>query len=375
MMSSVVGTNMSQITPQSYMSDPTLDELSTQLALADSLRRLSRASNGQRTSGNAMRIVKPSSASSSPQAMMARRRTLINDSNLAARRRQQAWDQVAYQQMQDVSCYSNHQEPVKRSSRPVSWHPGSQFQQPQMHMPMPQPDFSQYIMPTQVPYQQDVYAGYPNFPPTPAAYSGHTSPTATFSPLSLPFTAPQPQTVPQYVTADTWHSTTNFEPDSYVMNGSPGGTEPFPAYTAQESFNWNPIPAQGYNCTAPPTPEEFQPIQQSQLEMAPEESIPYQPLEEPEEEEEEEEGEILIGMGLYDPPSKGDTDPELDNYRTTTSQLLDTTYRRGKGWKLEEAWEPPAAEEDEDEEDDADGETQEEKDESPESTPAEQSWV
>ncbi|KAI1498542.1 hypothetical protein F5X99DRAFT_319320 [Biscogniauxia marginata] len=375
MMPSVVGTNMSQMHPHSYMGDPMLDELSTQLALAESIRRLSRASNGQRTSGTAMRVVKPSSASSSPQAMMARRRTLINDSNLA-RRRQQAWDQAAFQQMQDTSsCCANHQEPVERSSRPVSWHPGSHFQQPQMHMPMPQPDFSQYIMPVQMPYQQtDIYAGYQNLPPTPAAYSGHTSPTATFSPLTLPFAVSQPQTVPQYVAADAWNSTANFNPNTYTTNGSPGATEPFPTYiTQEESFNWNPIPAQGYNCTAPPTPEEYQPIQQTQPEVAPEESIPYQPLEEPEEEEEEE-GEILIGMGLYDPPSKADTDPELDNYRTTTSQLLDSTYRRGKGWKLEEAWEPPATE-DEDDEDDADGEAQEEKDDSPESPPAEQSWI
>ena len=108
------------------------------------------------------------------------------------------------------------------------------------------------------------------------------------------------------------------------------------------------------HCMAPPTPDDIQPVQQPQPLVPAEDSIPYQPLEEPEEEE----GEILIGMGLYDAPDKTDTDPELDNYRTSASHLLGTTYRRGQGLKLEEAWEPPASD-DEDDGEDADGEEQE----------------
>lgn len=74
----------------------------------------------------------------------------------------------------------------------------------------------------------------------------------------------------------------------------------------------------------------------------------------------ESEGEILYGMGLYDVPNR---DPVLDFHRTTVFSLLGGAYPEptGKGLKLEDAWDPPASddeEEDEDEEandEDADG--------------------
>ncbi|KAI1139001.1 hypothetical protein F5Y05DRAFT_383283 [Hypoxylon sp. FL0543] len=377
MMHSLSGANMPHLPPQNYSSDPTFEELSRQLAMSDSMRRISRGSTGQRTQG-AMRVVKPSSASNSPQAMMARRRTMMNDSNLA-RRRQQVLDQAVMQQMQDCMSYSTQEEdPIKRNSRPVSWHPTSHLQQPQMHISMPQPDFSQYVMPGQVPYSQaDIYSGYQNLPPTPAAYSGQTSPLSTMSPLCLPYAAAsQPHATPMYISQDTWDQTPQFIPNSFAASGSPGELEPFPSFADQASLNWeNGLASQGFNvCTAPPTPDEFQPAQQPQPAVTPEESIPYQPLEEP-----EEEGEILVGMGLYDPPSKTETDPGLDNYRTTTSQLLGSTYRKGQGWKLEEAWEPPASD---DEDGEGDGEEEEsekgekdEKDRATESTKAEHNWI
>jgi hypothetical protein len=138
-------------------------------------------------------------------------------------------------------------------------------------------------------------------------------------------------------------------------------------YSNQASLNsWDVYAPHGLqSCTAPPTPDEFQGVQPQTVPS--DESIPYEPLEKPEEEEEE--GEILVGMGLYDLPNKADTDPGLDHYRTTTSQLLDTTYRSGKGWKLEEAWEPPATD-DEDSDEDADADEQGEEEETTESTPA-----
>ncbi|KAL7625410.1 hypothetical protein AAE478_004630 [Parahypoxylon ruwenzoriense] len=381
-MPSLMGANMPSIPYQSYSSDLTLDELSRQLAISESMRRISRGSTGQRTPG-AMRIVKPSSASNSPQAMAARRRTMMNDGGLA-RRRQQVLDQAIQQQMQDYTYYSTPEEPVKRSSRPVSWHPSSHIQQPYMHIPIPQPDFSQYVGPAPIPFHQaDIYSGYQNLPPTPAAYSGQTSPMSTVSPLCLPFsTASQlPHATPVYVSQDTWNSAPQFMPDSYASSGSPGESEPFPPFTSQTSFTWDEFATHGFNaCTAPPTPDEFQPIQQLQPTVTPEESIPYQPLE-----ESEEEGEILVGMGLYDPPNKTETDPELDNYRTTTSQLLGTTYRGGgQGWKLEEAWEPPVTDDEEEDGEDAeegeDGEECEaeqepEKDRTVKSTPAQQDWI
>ncbi|KAI0024338.1 hypothetical protein F4780DRAFT_594994 [Xylariomycetidae sp. FL0641] len=376
MMSTNVGAAMPQYqySPQHYQNDLTMDELSRQLAFSDSMRRISRSSNGQRTPG-AMRVVKPSSASNSPQALMARRRTLMNDGN-STRRRQQAWDQALYQQMQqNTSPGFTTADPMKRSTRPVSWHPGSQpatqFQGPQMHMHLPQPDFTQYAMPAPVPYQQpDLWSGYQNLPPTPAAYSGHTSPVCNLSPMSLPFAASQPQALPSYVTADRWDATP-FTSSYFDSNASSGMTAPFSNYCdSQPSVDWNTYGSQGlHSCTAPPTPDEIQPMQQPQPAVAPDESIPYEPLEEP-----EEEGEVLVGMGLYDPPSKTDEDPELGNYHASTSQLLGTTYRTGKGWKLEEAWEPPASD-DEDSEDDAQGEDQEEENETTASPPAQQSWI
>ncbi|OTA61091.1 hypothetical protein K449DRAFT_68761 [Hypoxylon sp. EC38] len=379
MMPSLLGANMPHLPPQNYSSDPTFEELSRQLAMSDSMRRISRGSTGQRTQG-AMRVVKPSSANNSPQAMMARRRTMMNDNSLA-RRRQQVLDQAVMQQMQDCTTYSTPEDPIKRNNRPVSWHPTSHLQQPQMHIPMPQPDFSQYVVPAPMPYHQtDVYSGYQNLPPTPAAYSGQTSPISTMSPLCLPYAATsQPHATPMYISQDTWNPTPQFIPNSYAASGSPGELEPFPSFTDQASLNWENGLPQGYNvCTAPPTPEEFQPVQQPQPTVTPEESIPYQPLEEPEEEE----GEILVGMGLYDPPNKTEMDPGLDYYRTTTSQLLGTTYRKGQGWKLEEAWEPPASDDEdgegdgeEEEEEKEEKEEKEDKDRATESTTAEQTWI
>ncbi|KAG4218745.1 hypothetical protein PC116_g32775 [Phytophthora cactorum] len=71
-----------------------------------------------------------------------------------------------------------------------------------------------------------------------------------------------------------------------------------------------------------------------------------------------------------------DDDPSLDNYRTTTSQLLDTTYRgRGRGWKLEEAWEPPVSDDEDGDEEENNEEDEEEKEQATESTSTEQNWI
>ena len=67
--------------------------------------------------------------------------------------------------------------------------------------------------------------------------------------------------------------------------------------------------------------------------------------------EDEDEGEILIGMGLYDPPDKFDTDPTLETYRNSVAGLLGAAYKypepTGKGLKLEDAWEPPESDDEE----------------------------
>jgi hypothetical protein len=357
MMHSLMGVGFPDHAQQMYSTGPILDEFSRQQALYESARRISRGSSNSYRPANAMRVVKPSSANNSPQAMMQRRRTLMNDGNMA-KRRQYALDQalLQHQYQEAASPYQTYQEPVKRASRPVSWHPSTQIQQPQMQLQqLPQFDISQYMMPVSTPYSEaDLYPGYQQYPPTPAAYSGHTSPLSTFSPLSLPFTATsQAQAPPQYISTENWSAPAYVTPTPYST--SPSATEAFPSYTGQSSFQWETFAANGFNSsTSPPTPDSYQPAAQPEPVVPSEESITYEPLD-----ESEEEGEILVGMGLYDTPGKSEPDMGLDHYKTTTSYLLGSTYRKGAGLKLEEAWEPPKDdEEEEDSEEDANGDEQ-----------------
>jgi hypothetical protein len=346
---------------QAFPTMPVYDDVFTQQHTpSESARRISRSSCSGYKPNNSMRIVKPSSASNSPQTMAQRRRTMMNDGNLA-RRRQYALDQaILQQQLQNAAAastpatFDTYQEPVKRSTRPMSWHPSTQMQQQPFQMQiqqMPQFDASQYILPNTTPSDMDFYSGYQQFPPTPAIYSGHTSPVSTFSPLSLPFAASTQHQMSLQPQMDTCSWDTNSYMNAVPMStsGSPGTTEAFPAFSTQSAMEWDAFATNGFNtCTAPPTPETYQQVDQAEPILPAEESIPYQALDEP-----EEEGEILVGMGLYD--EKTDEDPELDHYRTSTSDLLGSTYRKGAGLKLEEAWEPPkeddeSSNEDEDEE-------------------------
>ncbi|KAF9881258.1 hypothetical protein CkaCkLH20_01408 [Colletotrichum karsti] len=334
-------------TTATYPADTFFDDLSRQMALSQASRRLSRGSNGQRT-GTAMRVVKPTSANNSPRSsssVQARRRTLMNDGNLA-RRRQQVMDHV---QMPE---YNSQQQP--RPSRPLSWHP-STFQQQQHKLPVQQHE-AQYPFPStsSAYHDNDSYSAYSQFPPTPAAYSCNTSPTAHFSPLSLPFGAYGGSS---YLPVEGWNVPQQVPP-AYVTS-SDHYAEPFPALPttlpdltpSSTSTSWNSYPMNGFTSTSPPTPETLPQAQQPQPIVANEDSIPYQPLDEP-----EEEGEILVGMGLYDAPEKYDNDA-----RSGMSSLLGATYRpregTGKGLKLEESWQPPEESDDDDEDqEDADGE-------------------
>lgn len=347
---------------QAFPMMPVYDDFSQQQqhTPSESARRISRGSCSGYKPNNSMRVVKPSSASNSPQTMASRRRTMMNDGNLA-RRRQYALDQaILAQQLQSAApaTCDTYQEPVKRTTRPMSWHPSTQVQQQQqpfqMHIQqMPQFDVSQYMLPNTTPSEMDFYSGYQQFPPTPAIYSGQTSPASTFSPLSLPFAASTQPQLPMQPQMESWDTMSYMNSVPMSSSGSPGETEAFPAYTSQSAMEWDAFASNGFHSsTAPPTPDMYQQVDQPEPVLPAEESIPYQALDEP-----EEEGEILVGMGLYDAPDKTDTDPELDYYRTSTSNLLGSTYRKGAGLKLEEAWEPPKEDEsssdDEEEEEDA----------------------
>lgn len=116
------------------------------------------------------------------------------------------------------------------------------------------------------------------------------------------------------------------------------------AETAYSPVSWTNIPSTGYsqNMTAPPTPEEPTKIPQAEPVVVKHEATPYMTPEEVNPEDEEK-GDILIGLGLYDPPEK------------LHGGLLGSSFEpTGKGLKLEDAWEPPV--EEEEEEDDAESE-------------------
>jgi hypothetical protein len=195
-------------------------------------------------------------------------------------------------------------------------------------------------------------------------YSCNTSPSAAFSPLSLPYTSFDNS---QYLPVEGWNVPQHVP--SYISTSSDGSntyTEPFPSLDSQSvdgmapnsAMEWNTFAMHGFGNTTPPTPETLPQPQQAELNVPSEESISFEALEEA-----EEEGEILVGMGLYDAPDKYDTDPQLDNYRSSMSQLLGTVYRpqesTGKGLKLEETWQPPESDDEGDDgEEDADGEEQ-----------------
>jgi hypothetical protein len=202
---------------------------------------------------------------------------------------------------------------------------------------------------------------------TPALFSNYGSPSSTFSPPSQPWTGydqefdlhPDATTFIQAPFNDMMNNYSiyaqyemhlaNQVQDTPDYTSLTGGMNP----SIYSHFDWNNFAASGFeNSTAPPTPENFLPMQHPNPSCAIEDSIPFHPL------DDTEEGEVLVGMGLYDAPEKSLPDLQLDQYRSVMSQYLGSCPQNteGKGLKLEETWEPPASEDDGDEHDDQDGE-------------------
>ncbi|KUJ22051.1 uncharacterized protein LY89DRAFT_576569 [Mollisia scopiformis] len=334
-----------------------LDDVSKQMA-SSNLSRYPRGPQGQRTGGS-MRIVKPNSASNSPRgsAGLGRRRTVMNDG--AYRRRLAMLEQQNAMAAGGFISNDGLQVPA-RSARPMSWHPASHL--------APQPTYQQSY-PLQTPeYQQQLQLF--DMPPTPAVYSGYASPDSSFSPLSMPFNGYEQPQCSYPFTASTFQSQPQYLADqpqfitqqTQQIVSQNTNTDP----TMYSHFDWNNFAANGFesSSTAPPTPDNFLPIQNPEPAFSAEESIPYEPLEDP-----ESGGEELIGMGLYDSPDTVKTsslDPQLDNYRALMmSHLMGSGHRKtestGKGLKLEETWEPPASDDEDadDEEQDGEGEDEE----------------
>ncbi len=313
-----------------------------------------------------MRIVKTGSTGVSPRSstMLNRRRTLMTDSPY--RRKPLSFDQNGMGNAVGTGG-NDRMQPPPLADRPVSWHASSHLA-PQssylssMGYPMPKAEFNgAYDL-------QELTS-------TPAVYSGYASPASNFSPLSQPFT--------DYRQQSFQCSKDSFPPNTFsTLNNGYTSYPPLEAtqqpgthsYSTSDNmdpsmyshFDWDNFVANGFDSsTAPPTPENFLPIQRPDPSFEAEEAIPYHPL------EDSEPGEVLVGMGLYDAPEKSpDSDPQLDNYRALMmSQLLGTPYRKqeapaatGKGLKLEETWNPPPSDDGEDDDEDGDGENEEDAD-------------
>ncbi|KAG7419024.1 hypothetical protein LZL87_000628 [Fusarium oxysporum] len=325
--------------------DTMLDDHTQQIACSQASRRFSRGSSGQR-SGGAMRVTKPSSANNSPRSsgFMARRKTLMNDGN-SQRRQQQIMEHLA------TFCDVESQQPAPRSSRPVSWHPGSYGQQPYVQAQQPAYALTTSHLPTD---HQDLHGNYAHYSPTMGSTSCGTSPLA-FSHLPLPYQSTDNMTYNPYHGTNVPHHS---PAASMVLPGRQLPVISAPAEaTDSNGWDWNTFIMHGIGSTTPPTPETLPQTQLSQPAVS--EDPHYQALEDAAEED----SEILVGMGLYDTPEKYNEDPQLNNYRSTVSSLLGSSFRthepQGKGLKLEETWEPPKSDE-EDEDDDEDEDEDEE---------------
>ena len=389
-MSSLLSTNLAcgpQVAHSSYGAGAILDDLSQQLLVAHT-RQLSRCSSGPR-SGNAMRVTKPTSANNSPRSslLQSRRKTLVADGfpgHFQPQRVNQPYLPTPTSELSSEPVYEQDTKPT----RPLSWHPSSQYLVQQQQQPYTQQGAALYPF---SPYQEtDIYGNMQQLPPTPTVYSGYTTPSSAFSPLSLPYTAlesqqyyspthrtnlgHQDQAIQQAMAyrpnpefADTTPEVPYYASHSGALDQQQG-SYPFPSSMAVgggESMDWRSLDVQGTagsgsdRCTAPPTPEDFihshqqQPV--TKVVDNDEDSISYQPLE-----EEESDGEILYGMGLYDTPDscKSLNGSVLDLHRSTIFSLLGNTAAypepTGKGLKLEDAWEPPASTDGDDEEEDED---------------------
>ena len=314
---------------------------------ASNLRRYSRGSSGQRVSGS-MRVAKSNSTNHSPRGAVAlsRRRTVMTDKRRIATADQKSGGMGSQDGLHILP----------KSNRPVSWHTSSYIEpQPSHHLSYPMPYLS-------TPNESCIF----DLPLTPVAYSSYASPSTSFSPFSVPFAGYDER----YTYLD--YSDPYASSRSYAQEGQ-GGSEQFDhsSYgtdaTLYPQLDWSNFAANRFEIsTAPPTPETFLPIQHPDPAFPSEDSIPYHSLSDS---AQEDGGEILCGLGLYDSPDAGKYgayDPQLDNYRSSMSQLLGPAYRRepmGKGLKLEETWKPPPSDdEDVDNVEDQDGEGDEDED-------------
>lgn len=348
-----------------------------------------------------MRITKPTSANNSPQSsvMMQARKRMAQDASMYAsphRIPQQLVTAPDYLAINNNRYDTSAEAAASRPARPVSWHPSSTYLMPNQ-LPMQQMPLS-LATNFQVPAQMSAYATpalpaadyepFPSMQPftlSPSAYSNQTSPSTAFSPYSGNFDSttaghyysPNPWALSPSVNANgvmfdklpspvdcpalinTGHSQQQHQQQQAPINQSQVYQEQSQSVHSQStteastSTEWNSFAAHGF--AAPRTPPDnncFSAAEPAQARIPSEGSI----VACQEQDDEQPEGEILVGMGLYDPPDKEVMDPTLQSYRSSVAQLLGSAYKfpepTGKGLKLEDAWEPPENLDDDDEEED-----------------------
>jgi hypothetical protein len=202
---------------------------------------------------------------------------------------------------------------------------------------------------------QDMDAAYPHLSPMMTSYSNNVSPVSSFSPLPLQY---QNQ-APQYLSPNAWaaqHNGPYYPSSNQLYSEQPPALihAPGSGMVSDNSSSWGSYMNNGISRTTPPTPDSFVNAQQPQPAVSEDLSATL--------DDQEDDGEILVGMGLYDTPEKYQPeDPQLNNYRSTVSSLLGSTFRAreptGKGLTLEQAWEPPKSDDEDEEEDEQEEET------------------
>ncbi|KAK4203351.1 hypothetical protein QBC40DRAFT_27365 [Triangularia verruculosa] len=342
--------------PLVYPVDPAmLNELSRQLG---STKRYSQHPQPYAQRPNhAMRVSKPGSANNSPRSsMQSRRRTLIGEGfqGRFPQQQQQAVESAYLPTPASEASNESFYGHDARRARPVSWHPSPQYS---AQTPLYPPQTSSMLCSPYPAYSEaEMLATMHQLPPTPAIYSGYTSPAEGFSPLSLPyssFTSQQPVYSPQ---VQAQQQAPMYQPAPPVTTEAMGWN----AYATAGPTHSNTMMMAVPQHTAPPTPEDFAcppPLNLNSygsLETTPSkvDSLVSAQVVQVQEDESEEEGEILYGMGLYDPPSH----TRQDLHRSTIFSLLGgpaptADENKGLGLKLEESWEPPVSDDEEEEED------------------------
>lgn len=351
-----------------------------------------------------MRISKPGSANHSPRSstLQSRRRMLATGGSQGRPHQQSpVKDPTCLPTPGPESTSDMFYERDTRPARPVSWHPSSQLrtQQP-LFFPHDGSNTMVYPYPAYPPSAAEASVK----PPSPALYSGCASPGES-SPLSLPYSSfryqepcsppilPQQQQSPVFplATSATYSPTDEasqipYLPDPILSDSTAWEVYPqsndLPRHTAPptpEGFAYGgglvspKLPYDG-SALSPQLPTETRQEQQHQgtrwdAADASRESY-HQPLIRGDEDDEAE-GEILYGLGLYDTPDHGKK--ALDCAELPRSSVLwlwggappgvgavrsrvdeeEPDTGKGLGLKLEEAWEPPASD------DEAEGEDEE----------------